>query len=159
MKGKNILIASGLFLAAISAFGYKKVKAGQEVLKNLEFTVKSISGIYFSFPDIAFNVELNVKNKTNIDFGATLGSSIVIKRIDLFDEQGTYLGNAITNIYSINLPAYETITLPKFTVYMNSMLALQEFGQNIDLYLQSNFSKLKFNIVLEVFGSEITLNA
>lgn len=157
--GKKLFIGTGIAVAALFAFGAKKVKAGKEVLSNLKFTVKSISHIRLDWPEIIFNLDLNVTNNTNIDFGATLGSSISIKKIEVFNEEGVLLGSASTNIYSIDLPAYETISLPTIIMYADALKALDEFGTNLQLYLENNFSKLRYKIHIEAFGTNVAIDA
>src|SRR5690606_22634670 len=157
MKKTGIII-TGIVLTGLLFFGFKKAKAGKEVLDNLKFKIKKVSNFNLQLPNISFDAIISVYNATNIDFGATLGSIIKVKKIKFYTPEGIFLGEATGNLEALNLPAQSSIDLPTVTVSLDSMLALQEFGSNLEYYLNQDFSRLKLKLTLEAFGNNITIN-
>lgn len=156
---KKALITLGLLATGLLVFGTKKYSQAKEVLNNLKVGIKKISNVRLTFESINFDATLTIKNTTNIDFGATLTSKIVIKQIRVYSPKGVYLGKANTNIFEIDLPANQTIELPNINFQIDLTQALNEFGANFQNYISGNFNQLTFEIDIEAFGNLITINS
>jgi len=159
MTGKKILTIAVIGIGGLMLFGFKKYNTAKEVLNNIEVGVKSISSIKISFKEIKFNAVLTLKNLTNIDFGATLTSKIIVKQIRVYNKENQYIGKAETVFYELDLPANSTVELPEVKVNLDLDKALNEFLNNPDTYLNQDFSNLNFKIDVEVFGNLLTLTA
>lgn len=156
-KTKKVLTVAAIAFSGFLLFSFKKLNTAQEVMNNIKVGIKNIANLKLSWQEISFNTVFTLQNLTNIDFGATLTSKIIIKQIRVYSDTGVYLGKADTNIYQLDLPSKQIVELPeaKFTLDINK--AFDEFISNADAYLSQDFSKLKFKIDIEVFGNIITL--
>lgn len=148
-------------LAGLLYFGKRKLNAAKEVIGSLQAKVKNISNIRTSFPFIKADGVISLTNPTNIDFGATLSSKIVLKEIHVFSKNDVFLGKGITNISEINLPANSTINLPEITFEFNMSNALQVLGLQLrqKSILEEAFKDLKFKLFIDAFGKTLTINA
>ncbi len=157
-KVTKIVLASGLILAGVTWYGRKKYIAAKKVLSQLQLGVNKIKNFNFDFPNIKFDIDLALKNPTSIDFGATLTSSINIRKVRIFDDRGNPLGVADANIYKINLPATSQSIINIQNVVVNLSNLLNDLEVNINNYMANDFSSLKFKIDVEAFGKMITLD-
>ncbi len=156
---KKGLIITSIFIGGLFVFGQRKYKTALYVMNHIKLGIKKVSNFKFSLRDVKFNAVLTLQNQTNIDFGATISSKIVIKTIKVYNANGTYLGKANTDIYKINLPSKQTIELPEATFSFDLGHAFNEFVSNHQNYLNNDFSQLKYKIDVEVFGNLLTLEA
>jgi hypothetical protein len=154
------LIGAGLLLAGVSSyFGKQKLNAANEVLSNLQIKIKAISNFRFTLQNLSFKLRLEILNPTNIDFGATLTSKISIKTVRIFSPEGNFLAVANPNISNIDLPSNTSSELTVENVNLDINNALNELGNNITSYLQSDYTRLKYKIDIAAFGKIITLDA
>ncbi|MFV9549673.1 hypothetical protein [Algibacter sp. PT7-4] len=158
-SAKKILIVSAITLGSLIIYGQKKINTASEVMSNIKVGVKKISNFKFSFSNVSFNAVLTLQNLTNIDFGATLTSKIVIKQIRVYNIEGVYLGKADVNIYQLNLPSRQIVELPEATFKLSLDKAANEFLKHSQDYLDKNFERLNYKVDVEVFGNIITLEA
>lgn len=158
-KGKKILVIGGIVLGSFLLFGYKKYDEAKKVIESLDFKIKDISRVRIGLKNISFDTVITLINPTAINFGATASSYIAIKEIRVYSPSGVYLGKAQSTIYEINLPARSSTDLPKISFNLSSAKALQEFLSNSQMYLNQDFSQLKYKIDIDAFGNIITLEA
>lgn len=159
-RKRNILVFGAIALATASFFSIRKYNAAKTVVENLKVKIFSISNVNFQLPDVSFDVVLEIINPTNIDFGATLSSKITISSLRAISSNGLLIGEANSNLYSIQLPANSSVNLPKINVKIDGENMLQNVLDSFIYQNQSNvFQDLKFEIDLNVFGKKITLLA
>lgn len=157
-KTKSVLGIASVIFGGFLLYGYQKYNDAVAILDNVKLNVKSISSVKLGIPLMSFNAVFTLQNKTNIDFGATLSSKITIKQVRIFTQDDVYLGYATTEIFKIDLPAMQTIELPEMLVKVDTGKTFEEFINNAGAYLNSDFSRLKYKIDVEVFGNVITLS-
>ncbi|WP_323027997.1 hypothetical protein [Gelidibacter japonicus] len=158
-KGKKALVIGGIVLGSFLLFGYKKYDEAKKVIESLDFSIQDISHIRISLKKISFDMVIRLVNPTPIDFGATASSYISIQEIRVYSQKGEYLGVAKSNIHQIQLPAHSQFDLPKISINLDSIKALQEFMNNPAMYINKDFSQLKYQIDISAFGNVITLDA
>lgn len=161
-KKKIVFVASALSLAAFAIYSRKKFTEATKVVNNLKVDVSSVNNVNWQFPNVFFDAVLKISNPTNIDFGATLTSKIIIKKIRAYTSNGVLLGTAQTNVYSIDLPANSSTNLPSANVQVEGNNLLENSLNNLISGESSQIldvSGIKFKIDLEVFGKTITLDA
>lgn len=159
-SSKLVIAASVLSLAVLAVFSRKKLIAAKEVISNLKVDVHSVSNINWQFPNVFFDAILKITNPTNIDFGATLTSKIKIKKVRAFTSAGVFLGEAQTNLYSIDLPANSYTMLPSANVQVEGLNMIENTLNNLILQDNNNFfNGIKFKVDIEVFGKTLTLDA
>jgi hypothetical protein len=156
---RNLIIVASLGLLGIAAYGKKKYDEAVSVLGNLSFSITKISKVSFSLPFVYFDAVIKVDNPTNINFGASLTNQIVVKEVRVYDLKNVYLGKANPNLSNIQLPADTTTELPKMKFIVDITKLFSEITSNIALYLNYDFSALKYEIDVEAFGKIITLEA
>lgn len=158
-KGKKALIIGGIVLGSFLFFGYRKFDEAKKVLEYLDFNIKSVSNVKIGLSSVSFDTVITLINPTTLNFGATASSYIAIREIRVYSPSGVYLGKAQSNIHEINLPARTQVDLPKINFSLSSIKALNEFLNNSEMYLNQDFSKLKYKIDVNAFGNVITLDA
>lgn len=158
MTSKQKITIAALTFAGLVAYGYEKYNKAKEVLNNIDINIDSVSNLKLDLPNITFDVVFELKNNTNIDFGATLSSRILIKKIRVYAND-IYLGQVSPNISYINIPAAGSVKLPSMPVTIETNKAINEFIGNIGNYLTNDFSNLNYEIDVEVFGNALTLQA
>lgn len=157
MKVKYLL-GGALVLGALSSFGKKKLDEIKNVVGQLKFNIKNISSFSYSSNAIKFNAILSVENPTDIDFGATLPSSISIKAFRVYNLEGVYLGVGNTNINNLAIPSRSSLDIEQIQVSLDSAKALKEVTSHLQLYFNNDFSRLYFEIDVVAFGSTLTLS-
>lgn len=158
-KGKKILLISGAVLGSLVFLGYRKFDQAKEVISNLEFQIKKLSNVKIGLSRISFDAVISLVNPTNINFGATATSFIMIKEIRVYSQKNQLLGKAESSIYKIDLPANSVMDLPNIRFNLTTMKALEELLTNSESYFNHDFSNLKYQIDVEAFGNIYTLNA
>lgn len=156
---KKTLFIFGAAFAGLAFLGVKKYKQAQELLRNLQVEISSISDLKINSKNISLNAVLKLQNNTNVDFGATLTSLIKVKTVKVYNVDGLYLGQAEVNISSISIPNNSFTNLPEIPFEFSLGNAGAEFFNNITNYLNKDFSRLKFKLEIEAFGSVITIKA
>lgn len=158
-KGKKALIVGGIVLGSFLVFGYRKYDQAKQVLDSLDFDIKSVSRIKIGLLNVSFDTVITLINPTSVNFGATASSHIAIKEVRVYSPSGVYLGKAQSNIYEIDLPARSQVDLPSISFNLSSIKTLSELLNNTELYLNQDFTKLKYKIDVNAFGNIITLDA
>lgn len=159
MSTKRIFTIAAIIAGTLAFFSFKKYKQAKEVIDNLKISIKKIQNIKFGFPTTRFDAVISIFNPTNIDFGATLASRVVITQIQVFTSDNILIGKANTNIFEVQLPANTTIDLQPITFNVDVKKAFGEFFSNTTSFLQNDFSSLKYKIDVQVFGKNLTLEA
>ncbi len=159
-KRKGSIVKLGIL--ALSIFGiynYRKFVAAQTVVNNLEVEISSINGINFQLPSVSFNVVFKLINPTSINFGATLSSKIYLKKVSIFSTENEFIGEANTNVSSIDLPAQSSMLLPSVNLDVRLDQLLQNTLQDLINNQPDNIvQNLKFQIDISVFGKTLTMN-
>ena len=158
-KTIKIVAISALLFAGVSYYGRKKYIEANEVLSQLKVSIGKLSNFSFKLPNVSFTLKLKILNPTNIDFGATVSSKISIKKIRLFTQANVFLAEANTNISNIDLPAQTNSDFIIDNVQINLTKAFEELGSNLQSYISSDYSNLKYKIDIDAFGKMITLDA
>lgn len=158
-KIKNILIPIGIGLGALALFGYKKGSDVSKILDNMEFEIANISNFGLALPNITFMANIKVINNSDVNFGANLSSRISIRQIRVYNQQGVYIGQADTNLYQIEIAAFSTTLLPKMRFVIDPIKALGEVSSNLQTYIQGDYSRLNYEIDVNILGKTVTLEA
>jgi hypothetical protein len=156
---KKTLVITALITGGFLFYGNKKLKSAKQVMHNVKVGVKKVSNVNLTWRNLIFDVVLTLQNLTNIDFGATLGSKIIIKQVRVYSEKGEYLGKADTQIHQIDLPANTTVEMPQIRLNLDLKKSINEFIANSDAYLSNDFSKLNYKVDVSVFSKILTLEA
>lgn len=158
-KTKKVLAITGATLIGLAFLAKKKVTDMSTVIENLQFAIKQISDIKLNGFNLSFSAILNLHNTTNIDFGATLSSKIIVKEIRVYSSQKVFLGKAVTNISSIVIPANTVSEISRISFNLLLENSLNEFLNNFGAFLNNDFSSLIYEIDIEAFGKTFTLEA
>lgn len=105
---KNLLIIGALLIGSLAFFSTKKVLDVKDIAKNLKINIKSIKNIKISGGKLKFTLALNITNNTDAGFAAKTFNLFKLISVDLFTNQGDFLGQALTNIDGISLPPATT---------------------------------------------------
>jgi hypothetical protein len=158
MALKKTLTYIGIATAGLLFFGRKKYTAAKEIIDNLKVSIKDISNVKLSFKNIKFDAILELRNLTDINFGATLGSAIIIKRIHIFSPSGTLLGVGDTRIFEIELPANGSAELPPITFDLDANTSISEILNNFSDFQNDALNSLHYKIEVEVFGNNFSID-
>lgn len=158
---------AGIALGLLSLFGlfaFKgKVDDLTNVAKQLKFEVEGINSINFSLPKIFFNLRLKVINPTEIDFFASLSSSIILKNIRAYSANGVFLGEATLNLTSIEIPAQDSTIINSVPGEVDLQRIVNEYLNNFADTLNADYNnilkQLTYKLDIEVFGKNVTLTA
>ena len=156
-RTKKILLTSGIALGTFSLFANKKYNKGKKVLNELQLKVDKISKLRLSLSNVSFDAVLRLVNPTNINFGYTGTSKIVVKELRVFSRSGKLIGKASANLYRLDLPAFGSFVLPPLQVNIRAKDALEELLQNLEQYTRDPIKQLNFEIDVDVFGMTYTL--
>jgi hypothetical protein len=156
---KKLLTYFGIAAIGVYLFGEKKFKEAKTVMDNIKLELSSISNIKFNLPRIKFDAVLLLKNPTNIDFGATLSSKIIVKEIRIYSVSRQYLGKGNTNIFEIQLPPNSSVELPKLSLELEAETAIDDILSNLISYMDNALNSLVFEIDVQAFGNVFTINA
>jgi hypothetical protein len=158
LKTKKVIAISVVAIGSLWLLGFKKLDAAKTVLKHVKVNVKSVRNINLTWRTVIFDAVVTLTNLSTIDFGATLTSKIIIKKIRVYNKNGEQLGFANTSVYEIDLPASKTIELPPMRVELKLKNAVNQILNNTNAFLNKDFSSLVYKIDVEVFGHIVTLD-
>lgn len=104
---KNLIqkVAMGVVvgLATTYVLGRMKYDQVKDIAKSLSFRIDRINDIKFNFGNITLNVDVILKNNSNLSFSLDTGSLISLKKVQFFTKKGIKLGEAEKHIDNIVL--------------------------------------------------------
>ena len=106
---KKAIILGGIGIAALFAFGGKKVAQINNSFKNLRVKINGIKNLSFTGNSITFNLDINLINSGGIPIDVATYGTINLRRLIFKDSNGTVIGESYPNITGINIPAYNSV--------------------------------------------------
>lgn len=152
MKAKYLLFAAAA-LVGISALGAKKGFDLNEIIPQLQTTLKTIRKVNFSGSGINVVIDVTIKNPTNKALNFASAGAVTVKKLLVYDRNNNLVATAEPNINALSIPAGGSIVLeniPLSTNYGNILdTILGGFSTNPDDY----------TVVAEIgaLGSSITV--
>lgn len=153
MKGKNILILIGLFIAGSIALGYKKVTDLQDTFFKLTTAPYYFKNVRVGISEIKFDLDVIFKNPTLNDFYVTGSVFATLNKLHII-YQGKVIGIATLDLTELSIPANGQTVISDIPVTIPTASVLANIMNLPDI--MANFTIVAF---VDILGTEYQLGA
>jgi hypothetical protein len=153
MKGKNILILIGLFIAGAVTLGYQKVTDLQDTFYKLTTAPYFFKNVRVGISEIKFDLDVIFKNPTPNDFYVTGSVFATLNKLHIM-YQGKLIGIATLNLTELSIPANGQTVISNIPVTIPTSSVLANVMNLPDV--MANFTIVAF---VDILGTEYQIGA
>lgn len=154
MKKKHILIAAGVGITGLLAFGYNKVKTLQSTFEKMTIKPVDISDLKWSVFEIKFKLDLKIDNPTKEYFAISGASVARLKTISVY-RKGKFIGTANVELEAIEIPPYSHLVLKHVPFSVSAANVLYN-ALTIETF---SLSQLTIVATIDVLGNEYIIES
>ncbi|WP_044398797.1 hypothetical protein [Lacinutrix sp. Hel_I_90] len=115
-------ILTGVAVASITSliFARKKVQDVKAIAEKLTFGIDRINKVDFKNGGVVINVDILLKNNSNINFELSTGTLLSLKKVQVFTVSGYQIAEAQKELNNISLLANNATLIPNVEIFIDT---------------------------------------